>query len=382
MKRHLTRSRAAKRSIKLPVVWAFALFCGTGGTLALAQEQLLLEGIFDAEFYKTDAHSFGLARNDGKLSSLGRLQIWSAFQINPDLQVYALGLIEADDASGEAESDSDLRQFALRYSSNASPFYMIEAGKLLPPIAVASERRFSSQNPLIGEPNFLYADYPLGIQVAGSSGWFDYRAALVDLPAVEPAYLPADPGSALRPDVGAGITPVPGLRFGVAYTKGPFLARKLKPYLPSGSGWKDFHQELLGLEFQFSYRYLEFNGELLFSEYEIPFRSKPSKVTGYFLELKYTWTPRLYGAVRFERNEYPFIRRPGGLNWISREVTAHDVEVGLGYRFTADTQIKLTYRSDHRSLDYAPEGFVHTGHSLALQLSHHFDLGSWLERQR
>jgi len=345
---------------------------------ASADERVLLQGILDGELYKTDAHSFELARNDGKLSSLGRLQLWSAFQPTQHLQLYALGILEADDSSGEGETHSDLRQIAMRYSSNAAPFYMIEVGKLLPPIAVASERRLSSQNPLIGEPHFLYADYPLGVQVSGSSGWLDYRAALVDLPAVEPGYLPADPGSALRPDLGVGFTPLPGVRFGLAYTKGPYLARKLKPYLPSGSDWKDFHQRLLGFEFQFSRGYFEFNSELLVSEYEIPFRSKPSKVTGYFLELKYAWTLRLYGAARFERNEYPFVRHPGGLTWTSQDVTAYDVEFGLGYRFTPDTQLKLSYRRDHRSLAYAPEGFVANGHSLALQLSHHFDFGSWL----
>ncbi len=375
-------SKDTETATRLSIIGVLALLCGLASALTMAQERLLVEGILDAEVYKTDARSFSLARNNGDISTLGRLQLWSAWQVSSGWQIYSLGETVTDDAGGSSETETEIKQFALRYSSNSSSFYFIEAGKLLPPIAFASERRLSTQNPLIGQPGFLYVPYPLGIQVLGSTGWFDYRAALVDLPAINPEYLPAEPGSALRPDLGFGVTPFTGLRFGLAYSKGPYLNRRLGAFLPPGSDWKDFDQRLLGFEFQFSRGYAEFNSELVFSRYEVPFQSGSTDVTGYFAELKYAWTPRVYSALRLERKEYPFIRHLGELAWLAQRVTIHDVEIGLAYRFSADTQLKVAYRNDLGDVESNGESLYPAGHSLALQLSHHFDLRSWFLTER
>jgi len=88
------------------------------------------------------------------------------------------------------------------------------------------------------------------------------------------------------------VTLFTGLRFGASYTEGPYLNRHLDEFLPPGAGWKDFDQRLLGFDVQFSRGYLELNGELFFSEYDVPTFSKSVDGTAYYLELKYTWTPR------------------------------------------------------------------------------------------
>jgi hypothetical protein len=382
MSRRQVNSRDTEAATRFPIIGLLALLCGMASSLTMAQERLLVEGILDAEVYKTDARSFSLARNNGDISTLGRLQLWSAWQISSGLQIYSLGEIVTDDAAAESETESEIRQFAVRYSNNSSSYLFIEAGKLLPPIAIASERRLSTQNPLIGQPEFIYTSYPLGIQALGSTGWLDYRAALVDLPAVNPEYLPAEPGSALRPDLGIGVTPFTGLRFGLAYTKGPYLNRGLGAFLPPGSGWKDFDQRLLGFEFQFSHGYAELNSELVLSRYEVPFQGASTNVSGYFAELKYAWTPRLYSALRLQRNEYPFIQHLGELTWMAQTVRNHDVEIGLTYRFSADTQLKVAYRHDLGNMESSGESVYPVGHSLALQFSHHFDLRSWFRTER
>ena len=115
------------------ITGVLALLCGLTSSLTVAQERFLLEGIFDAELYKTDADSRLLSRNEGDIATLGRVQLWSAFQISPGLQIYAQGEFESDDSSGERESEAELEQFALRYSSQSSPWYFLEAGKILSP---------------------------------------------------------------------------------------------------------------------------------------------------------------------------------------------------------------------------------------------------------
>jgi hypothetical protein len=146
---------------------------------------------------------------------------------------------------------------------------------------------------------------------------------LLDQPDIIPSYIPFVPDSAFRPALGFGVTPFTGLRFGFSYTEGPYLNRQLGAYLPPGADWRDFDQRILGFDVQFSRGYLELNGQLVVSKYDVPFR---------------------------------------------------DVEVGLGYRFSPNTQLKVAYRRDHWDSQASPENSIRNGYSLALQLSHHFDL--------
>lgn len=370
--------RTATRPIRyVPIRFLLAAWCAIASIAAESQEKFLLEGIVDAEGYETNQGSYSLSRNEGDPAGLGRLQAWSAWQISPALQWYAFAELESDNSTGSWETDAELQQFALRYSAGSSPYYIIEAGKILPPIAMFSERNLSTENPLISRPDFLYATYPLGIRLTGSADWLDYRAALVDKPVINPDYLPANPDAAFRPDLGLGVTPLQGLRFGLAYTKGPYLSKQVNEYLPANSNWKDFDQRLWAFEFHFSRGYAEFNAELVLARYDIPLQDAPMDVVDYFAEFKYTWTPRIYAAVRLQRNQYPFISESSYMGLSVADVTIRDFEIGLGYRFSADTQIKVAYKADSWSVEDAPGVYYPSGRSLGLQLSHHFDVKSW-----
>jgi len=146
------------------------------------------------------------------------------------------------------------------------------------------------------------------------------------------------------------------------------------------------------MEFQFSRGYAELNSELVFTRYDVPFQSESTDVMGYFVEFKYTLTPRFYCAFRLERNEYPLVYDGGASYWFAQKVTVHDVEIGLGYRFSPDTQLKLAYRHDYGDEAYGDGAYGNQysgavelyplGYSLSLQLSHHFDLMSWLLTER
>jgi hypothetical protein len=58
-----------------------------------------------------------------------------------------------------------------------------------------------------------------------------------------------------------------------------------------------------------------------------------------------------------------------------------DIEISLGYRFSPDTQVKLAYRRDYWDGKYARMTPYADGHSLAVQLSHQFDLMSWFVKK-
>ena len=363
--------------------WLLAISCGMASQLVMAQQRYLVEGIFDAEVYKTDAHSLLLSRNDGDMASLGRLQLWAAYQISPGLQVYALGEAQTDNSGSHRVTEAVFEQYALRYTSQSSPYYFLEAGKILSPLAAYSDRHLSTQNPLIRQPYILTATYPLGVQFAGSSSWFDYRVAYLDLPASNGNYGVDRPDSSFRPALGSGVTPLTGLRFGITYTRGPYLDRN-DYYVPPGRSSNDFDQRVWGFDFQYSLGYLELNGQLVNFRYEVPYYYEDTDDTSWYLELKYTWTPRLYGAARFGKYQVAYFTSYGetyGLPGVAPGREFSDLEIGLGYRLSSNVLIKVAYSSDHWSAGDVPDYRLHNGHSVGMQLSWHFDLGSLFQQK-
>jgi len=383
MKKARRNSRISTAALRCLISWVLAASCSVACPLAMAQQRYLVEGIFDAEVYKTDANSLLLSRNEGDIATLGRLQLWAAFQITRGLQIYALGQGETDNSGADRVTEAVLEQYALRYTSQSSPYYFLEAGKILSPLAAYSDRHLSSQNPLIRQPYIFTTTYPLGIQAAGSSGWLDYRAAVLDLPAVSLNYTLTQADSAFRPALGFGVTPLTGLRFGFTYTKGPYLDRD-GAYVPPGTTWRDFDQRVLGFDFQFSRGYLELNGQLANYRYEVPYYDKSSDDTSWYLELKYTWTPRLYGAARMGKYEAEYIAQYSAGYSLPRRSPGRefrDLEIGIGYRLNANILFKIAYSSDHWSGGYTADKRLQNGHSVGAQLSCHFDLGSLFQRR-
>lgn len=349
--------------------------------LAAAQEWYLFQGIFDAELYDTDGDSPLLTRNDGDLAALGRLQLWTAFQLSRSLQLYAQGELESNNFEGYRETEADLQQIALRYTRQSAPWLLIEAGKILSPLAAYSERRLSTHNPLIGQPYLYATGYPWGAKVVGSAGWFDYQVAWIDPSDSDPDYQVIEPDSAYRPALSAGVTPLTGLRFGLSWTQGPYLSHESNDYLPDGGNWRDYEQRVLGFDFQFSRGYLEFNGQLLRTQHEVPYQSRVPEDSSYYLELKYTWTPRLYGAARFQGIEVTTVGYPGYYRWRTDTLEFQALEVGLGYRFSPNVLGKVAYQSDR----WGDSGYGYAsnarGRALGLQISWFFDFVSLLSDQ-
>jgi len=368
-----------RRIIALPgrlAAGLLALVCSLGSGSIDAQERFLVQGIFDAELYKTDDGHGLLARNDGDLSVLGRLQLWSAVQVSRGWQFYVMGEAESEDYDGKRLTETYLNQVALRYSGRSSAWFL-EGGKILSPLNAYSDRQLSTTNPLIGQSYIYSSSYPWGVQAAGSSGRIDYRAALLDRPDINPELSSIEPDSAFRPAFGLGVTPFTGLRFGLSWTRGPYLYKALNDHLPPGESWRDFDLRIAGIDMQFSRGYFELNGQLVFSEYEVPFGYQSPDYTSYYFEMKYTWTPRFYGALRFQRLETAYGDQADYLYRPTRVGKLSDLEIGIGYRFTPNLLFKVAYRTDHWSVDPRPNYLIPDGHSLAMQLSCFFDLGLW-----
>jgi len=348
---------------------------------ARAEDKVLVQGLFEAEVWKTDEASLLLSKNEGDTAPAGRLRLWAVGEFLPRLQGFAVGRLEEGKGSYEEYGESVLEQAVVRYTFAAPHRLVIEGGKIISPVGNFSRRYLSSTNPLIGSPDSYSVAYPYGIQVSGQVSRLDYRVAAIDRPIVNDNYVPPDPGSAVRPAVALGVTPVTGLRFGVYSTRGPYLGPDVEAVLPAGTTWKDYGQAITGTDVQFSRGHFEVNGDFAVSSYEAPTKKFKSRGRAYFIEPKFTFSPRLFAALRVEKNDYPYIM-PFGSFWVANNAELFDVEAGAGYRIAAGAVLKVAYRRDFWNVQDSRKSMFPNGHSVAAQLTYSFNVNSWLERPR
>jgi hypothetical protein len=267
------------------------------------------------------------------------------------------------------EPEFYLEQLELR--GRASSALVIEAGKILQPIGEFGTRRFSNTNPLIGAPDAYPVQYPWGAIATGRIGPFDYRGGVSSLPPVNPRYSP-EPDRRLRPVGGLGISIGPAIRVGADVTRGSYLGKNVSAQLPSGRSWEDYRQTVVSTDLRISYGYVEARAEGAWSSYDVPTVAKPLHGLGWYGELKGTVSPRVFLAGRFEHYRYAFILPINPSFWVARETTQMNGEIGLGYRFSAASLVKASFRRDHwpvHSVPGAPP--FPDGYAVAVQFSLH-----------
>jgi len=341
-----------------------------------AQANVMLQGIADGEFWSTDTMSTFLRRNGGNPGVMGRLQLWGAVEPTRGLVLYAYALGERGAACPTPEAE--IEQAGLRYT--ASRRLVVDAGKITSLIGEFASRRFSTRNPLIGEPDAYPVQYPSGVQVSGVAKIVDYALAAVDLPFYHDGYTP-EPTRAWRPSARVGITPFIGVRLGVAYTQGPYLNDEFSAAALAQKDWKSYQQRVSAVDFKLSAGFFELNSEAGWSRYEVPQRGKVDGMA-YYVEGKYTFTPRLFVATRLERNDYPFIANFGAF-WVANKTDFHNEEYGVGYRLSPSTLFKASYRRDTWQVNPSNASFVRPGgKALGVQLSQSFDVMDWVDRAR
>jgi hypothetical protein len=344
-----------------------------GATEGAAQSPILLQGIVDAEVWATDTNSNLLSRNGGRTAVLGRAMLWSAIEPRRGFVLYALA--EAEQSSG-VDAEIEVEQLAVR--TTLSRKFVIDAGKITGMIGTFAARRFSDRNPLIMAPDGYPVHYPLGAQVSGVLRMFDYRAGVVSLPEYHEGYTP-EPSPAFRPAIGVGITPYFGVRLGASYTEGPYLRDDMSSTQLANSHWRSYKQRVTAADLAASIGYFELRAEAGIASYDVPNRAEPIEGLQYYVEGKYTLSPRVFIATRFQRNDYPFIgwveTGPGTGFWVARKTDFHDEEFGIGYRLTKTTLIKASYHQDLWHVNASNQQFVRPGgKAFAAQLSQSFDL--------
>ena len=243
--------------------------------------------------------------------------VWAAFEPIRNVVLFGEALGETGPARDAPGSDVYMKQYGIRFSP--SDAFTLEGGKVRQIVGTFSSRQLSFRNPLIGTPDGYATTYPIGARIDGSAGMIDYRAGVLSLPLFRPGYVPI-PSDAVRPAIGAGITPVVGMRFGMSATMGPYLNDAFTTGQLRAQEWKSYKQNVVAADLQVSRGYFEGHAELAHSSYDVPGRPTPIKGLLFYLEPKYTFTPRFFMAGRYERNDYPFISPVSPTFWVANRV--------------------------------------------------------------
>jgi hypothetical protein len=344
---------------------------------ALGDEHVLVQGLTDAEFWNTSAQSAYLSRNAGDPAAAGRLRLWAVGDFAKGLQGFVLGRIEAAKISTEEQTDSAVDQAYLRYSFSAPQPLVLQAGKLSLPYGNFSRRYFSSQNPLIGSPKNYEISYPLGIQISGALKRFDFMAAALDGPLTHQEY-DSPTESVIRPALAAGVTPLTGFRIGAYFTRGPYLSRISEAWILPDKSLSDFNEQVAGLDLQYSLAHFEFNGEMTQARLQVP-AAGDARGRIWYVEPKYTFSPRWYAAMRYERGDLPSPVWIFNTTWSAQQERIHDLETAIGFRILPGLLAKASYRTEFGSSDPAA---LDQGRVVAVQLSYSFDVKSWFQSAR
>jgi hypothetical protein len=352
-----------------------ALATAVDGRDAGAQRAVLVRAIADAELWATDSASTLLARNHGQPGMVGRVVVWGALELGPRVVAYAAGTLEGGNARRDHGMEWYTDMLGVRYLHSTA--LVADAGLMPHPLGAFASRRYSNRNPLIGVPDGYPVQYPLGVQLSGIRGPIDYRGAVVSLPVANESYVPA-PGTAARPVLGVGYTPMVGARVGVSATWGPYLDAEMSPALLGGEDWRAYAQRIGALDVRLSRGYLEMHGELAASQHDVRGEDGMRSVNGltYYAEAKYTLSPRVFVAVRGERNDYAYIVPVADAPWIASATNMYNGEVGAGYRLDPETIVKASVRADRWDVAPALRDRLRNGAAFALQLSRGFDVFS------
>lgn len=345
------------------------------------ERYLLFEGLAVGEGWETDGDSVVLSRNEGSPAGAGNLRLWQAIQLHPSLHLFAMERLENESGTGDG-LQSDVEAMLLRYSHRSGSPFSLEAGRITMPLGSFPGRHLADVNPLIGEPASYDLEYPLGIAARGVISKIDYTASVISLPLRDGRAMP-EADDAPRPALALGVTPFTGFRVGLFGTAGPYMGEGVEDegLLPAGSRWRDYRQQVTGMEIHFTRGYMVLNGQLAVSSFEVPAHQASIHGKAWFLEGRYTLSPRLFAALRVEQSEYPFMLPVSPSFWIARPVNLYDAEMGMGLRISPGTLLKVSYRREWWPVEESIKQFYPEGYAVALQLSQKFDVISWFDRR-
>ena len=334
-----------------------------------------VSGLLDLEYYHFPQPPPGLIRAEDHNLFAPRLSLFLDAKAGANVYFFAQARFDTgfdpSDLGGQARMD----EYALRITPWSDGRFNLQVGKFSTVIGGWVARHLSWENPFVNAPlpyenptlvsdvevpltarSFRFVPgfdkyeflpiiwgpvYTIGASVAGRIGILEYAAELKNAglssrPESWYDYDFSDPAFDFR----VGLRPNEAWNIGFSGARGPYLRTDARP-LPQESDLGEYQQFLLGQDISYARGHFQIWAEAFESRFEIP-RLGNADVFAYYIEVKYKLTPQLFAAVRWNQEFFD-----SGTDPIGQAIAeAHDVsrvDLALGYRFTAHTQLKLQY---------------------------------------
>src|SRR2546422_3446237 len=362
-----------------------------------------LSGTLDLEIYNFEQPAPGLI--DSSIDTLfnPRLTLFLDAQIGSQIYFFAQSRLDRGFDPSNHGAQVRLDEYALRVTPWEDGRLTVQIGKFATVVGNWVPRHLSWENPFINAPliyenvtpiqdkaapisplYFIYApyyygkyafnpviwgpSYASGISVSGQLGKFDYAIEMKN------ASLSSRPESWNVTENGfenptfstrVGFRPNEAWNFGLSASEGPYFRREAEPTLPPGRDIDDYREFVLGQDASFAWRHLQVWAEFYEARFQVP-RVGNADTFAYYVEVKYKFTPQLFGALRW--NEQLFSNVPDGaggqVRW-SQDLWR--IDVAAAYRFTSHIQLKLQY-----SFQQETTGPHDDNHLVATQLTVRF----------
>lgn len=151
-----------------------------------------------------------------------------------------------------------------------------------------------------------------------------------------------------------GFRPFMGLNVGLSLSHGPFIG----DHGNRSIDLKDTMQSMIDVDFSFEREHFSLFGEIVRNSWRLPRVKSDLSVSGYYIEPKYKFHPRWYGAVRI--GQLYFDKLDSGERW---DDDIFRTEFSIGYYVERETLAKLVFQRNRTDRIDPEDDYV------ALQLS-------------
>jgi len=339
------------------------------------QVRARVSGLFDLEYYHFPQPPPGLIRADGHDLFGERLSFFLDAQFGPNVYLFVQTRVDTGFDPTDLGTQWRADEYALRITPWKDGRFNLQLGKFSTVVGGWIERHLSWDNPFINAPlpyetATLVSDtelpltgqsfrnvpgfdkyeflpvlwgpvYNIGVAVSGRVGIFEYAAELKNAPvASRPESWDDYEFDHPSVDLRVGLRPDEAWRIGFSFAEGSYLEDAERP-LPAGSDLHSYHQYVLGQDISYARGHFQIWAEAFEGRFEVP-RLGDADIFAYYIEAKYKIAPQLFAALRWNQ-EFFF----SGSDPTGQPVAVPDdvsrVDIALGYRFTAHSQLKLQY---------------------------------------
>ncbi len=358
--------------------------------------RLRLSGTLDLEAYHVDRPAPGLIYTDHDFLFNPRLTLFVDAQFGPHVYGFVQSRVDRGFDPSEMNARMRLDEYALRITPWDDGRFNLQIGKFATIVGNWTKRHDSWSNPFITAPGpyenltgiwdsyapgdadtlydwahvypgesaaEVYADkfqrnpiiwgpsYSTGISISGKIGMLEYAAEMKNSAlASRPKSWEIGEVDMAHPTFSGrlGLRPNPMWNVGVSLSAGPYLLDSAQPDLLPGQRIGDYREWVLAQDVSFEWHHLQLWAEFFETRFEVPSLGHVDTFA-YYLEAKYKITPQLFGALRWNQQFFGNLRDDLGnpMPW-GRDIWR--VDMALGYRFTANTQMKLQYSFQHEEL--------------------------------